>query len=65
MPPKIKPRATGDKATVSSVKPLLMHDVTNPKASANAASRRRITAIQPASGSANHARHHASPRTQS
>lgn len=65
MHPKIKNRPAGVPATVGSVKPLLLHDVTQQNASANAASRRRLVATQPASGSANHARHHVSPQAQS
>jgi hypothetical protein len=62
MHPKIKPRPIGGKSTVT---PVMVHDVTNPVASASAASRRRMVATQPASGTANHARHHASPKSQS
>ena len=65
MHPKIKNRPEGVAASPSPVKPQLLHDVTNPSASANAASRLRMHAVQPASGTANHARHHASPKTQS
>jgi len=64
MHPKIKPRPAGGIAAISVVKPLLLHDVVNPKASANAASRKRQQAIEPASGTANHARHHVSRKTQ-
>lgn len=65
MHPKIKSRPAGAPPTVGSVKPLLLHDVTKQTGSANAASRRRLIATQPASGSANHARHHVSRKTQS
>ena len=65
MHPKIKNRPVGQKAAVNSPKPPLVHDVTKQTASANAASRRRIVATQPASGSANHSRHHVSPKGQS
>ena len=65
MHPKIKNRASGGTTAASTVKPMLLHDVTNQSASANAASRRRMIAMQPASGTANHARHHASPKAQS
>ena len=64
MHPKIKNRPTDEQAAPSTVKPLVLHDVTNQSASANDASRRRMVAIQPASGSANHARHHVSRHTQ-
>jgi len=65
MHPKIKNRAIGDKPALGAVRPLLLHDVTNPVASATAASRQRLVATQPASGRANHARHHVSRHTQS
>lgn len=65
MHPKIKNRPTGENAAASPVEPLVLHDVTKQTASANAASRRRLTATQPASGSANHDRHHVSRHTQS
>ena len=65
MHPKIKNRTAGAASAISTVKPLLLHDVTNQTASANAASRRRMTATQPASGTADHARHHASRQSQS
>ena len=64
MHPKIKRRPTAPKTPVTTVKPLLLHDVTNPVASANDASRHRTIATQPASGAANHARHHVSRHTQ-
>lgn len=65
MHPKIKNRPVGTKKpAANTVKPLLLHDVGKLTASANAASRRRITAKLPASGPANHARHHASPKSQ-
>jgi hypothetical protein len=64
MHPKIKRRAAGETAVVGVVKPLILHDVTRQTSSANAASRRRAVAIQPASGSANHARHHVSRQAQ-
>jgi len=63
--PKIKNRSAAGKLAVTTVKPLLLHDVTQQTASANAASRRRLVALQPASGTANHARHHVSRHTQS
>ena len=56
MHPKIKSRPAGEEAPVRTVKPLMLHDVTNQTASANAASRRRLIATQPTSGTANHAR---------
>jgi len=65
MHPKIKKRPAGGKPPINTVKPLLLHEVTNQMASANDASRHRLVATQPASGSANHARHHVSRHTQS
>lgn len=67
MHPKIKTRPTAGKTPVGPgpVKPPMLHDVTNQTASANAASRRRMSATQPASGTANHSRHHAPPHSQS
>jgi hypothetical protein len=65
MHPKIKSRATGDSTEVASVKPIMLHDVAKQAASANAASRHKIVATQPASGTANHARHHVARQTQS
>jgi hypothetical protein len=65
MHPKIKTRLTADKSTTSAVKPLLLHEVAKPTAPANPAARRRQIATQPASGTANHARHHVSRHTQS
>ena len=67
MHPKLKNRPSAENVpgnAVNSVKPLVLHEVTNPVASANAASRRRLVAVQPASGTANHARHHVSRHTQ-
>jgi hypothetical protein len=65
MHPKIKRRPAGATVSTATVKPLLLHDVTNPKASAAAASRRRRIASQPAAGPANHARHHVPRQSQS
>jgi hypothetical protein len=65
MHPKIKNRPAGGQASGGTVKPRMMHDVINLTASANAASRRRMFATQPASGTANHARHHVSRHAQS
>ena len=64
MHPEIKRRPTGEKTKINAVKPLVLHDVINQAASANDASRHRLVAIQPASGTANHARHHVSRHTQ-
>jgi len=65
MHPKIKRRPTNEKTKISAVRPLVLHDVIKRVASANDASRHDLTATQPASGSANHARHHVSRHTQS
>lgn len=65
MHPKIKNRPAGETTSVRTVRPLVLHDVTNQNASASAASRRRLTPNQPASGRANHARHHVAPHSQS
>lgn len=65
MHPKLKNRpAPGGKTVVRAVKPLLLHDVANQAASANDASRHPSRAVQSASGTANHARHHVSRHTQ-
>ena len=65
MHPKIKTRPAGGNIIPGAVRPALLHDVTNPSASANAASRRHMLAKQPASGVANHSRHHVSRQSQS
>jgi hypothetical protein len=65
MSPKIKSRSTNEKTSVITVQPPVLHDVTNQAAPAKPASRRPVIATQPASGVANHARHHVSRRTQS
>jgi hypothetical protein len=65
MHPKIKNRPAGGQASGSTVKPPMLHDVTNLTALSNAASRRHMIATQPASGTANHARHHVSRHAQS
>jgi hypothetical protein len=63
MHPKIKNRAAGTES--GTVKPLLLHDVAHPAASANAASRQRVIPARAARDAANHARHHISRQTQS
>ena len=65
MPPKIKSRPAGETAPGSTLKPLVLHDVTDQTVSAKAASRRPMVATQPAAGTANHARHHVSRHAQS
>jgi len=64
MSTKIKLRSPGDSASPRTVKPLRLHDVTNLESSANAAVRRRLSVVPPASGPANHARHHVSRSAQ-
>ena len=64
MHPKIKNRPAGDPSSKGTAKPLMLHDVTKQTASANAASRRSMVPNQPASGSANHSRHHVSQSKQ-
>ena len=64
MHPKIKNRPKGTKPADGGVEPLLPHEVTNQSASFDTASRRNNGAIQPLSGSANHARHHVYRKTQ-
>jgi hypothetical protein len=64
MHPKIKNRPTNEPASAGAVSPPLVHDVTKQTASALAASRHPLIATQPASGPANHARHHVSRTTQ-
>ena len=55
----------GAKPAIRSVKPLILHDVTNPSAAAKAAARRRLTALQPQPRAQDHARHHVSRHAQS
>jgi hypothetical protein len=62
---KIKSRSTTGTTSVITIQPPVLHDVTNQTASAKPASRRPLIATQPASGVANHARHHVSRQTQS
>jgi len=64
MHPKIKNRPTSEPASASAVSPPLVHDVTKQTASAIDASRHSLIATQPASGAANHARHHVSRHSQ-
>ncbi|MBI3887129.1 MAG: hypothetical protein HY302_15590 [Opitutae bacterium] len=65
MNPKIKSRPANEKISGRTVEPVVAHEVTQQTASANAASRQRRIAVQPASGTANHARHHAARKAQS
>jgi hypothetical protein len=48
MQPRAKPRPPGEKVTARPVPHLGLHDVTNPSASARAASLRRMIANAPA-----------------
>jgi hypothetical protein len=62
---KIKSRrSTVENASTGTVEPPALHDVINQKASAKPAPRRPLIATQPASGAANHARHHVSKQMQ-
>jgi len=63
MQSKVKTRPAGTKSALRTVKPLMLHDVTNTTAPASAAPRRRF-ALQPAPAAAYHARHHVSRQTQ-
>jgi hypothetical protein len=65
MHPKIHSRPASEKRPVGNVKPLLLHDVTNPVASVRSAVRQRLAVPRSALGGASHARHHVSRRTQS
>ncbi len=67
MHPKIKNRPAAGKnpAPITTVKPLLLHEVANQNASAVAASRRRLSAKKCVPAVANHARHHVSRLAQS
>jgi hypothetical protein len=64
MHPGIKNRPIGEKALINTVKPLLLHDVTNPATPANVASRRRLVARQSTPDLPNHLRHHVSRNSQ-
>ena len=67
MHPKIKSRPTAGKTPdpITTVKPLLLHEVTNQNASAVDASRHRLAAKKSVTATANHARHHVSRLAQS
>jgi hypothetical protein len=62
MPTKTKNRRPGRETTVSPVKHLLLHEVTDRTDWGFAASRR---AVPLAAGAPNHARHHVSRQSQS
>jgi hypothetical protein len=64
MHPKIKNRPSSAGSVTGTVRPLMLHEVTNRPDSDNAAARRRMVAAQHAAGAANHARHHVSRHTQ-
>ncbi len=61
MHPKIKGRSIDGKAASDAAKTVMPDGAAGQTVSA----RRRTIAIQPASGTANHSRHHVSRRTQS
>lgn len=67
MHPKIKnrPAAGKTRGPITTVKPLLLHEVTNQNASAVAASRHAQAAKKSVPAVANHARHHVSRLAQS
>jgi hypothetical protein len=65
MAPKIKTSPNSAKPAARLKKPQKAADATNQKTWAKAASRQSLIAIKPASGSANHARHHAPVKAQS
>lgn len=62
---KINRRSISGKISPITLQPPVLHDVSTQAALAKPASRRPLIATQPASGTANHARHHVSRRTQS
>jgi hypothetical protein len=64
MHPKIKSRPAGATFPVRSVKPLLLHEVANPAAPAQPASRRGVPVPKSATATSNHLRHHVSRRAQ-
>ena len=67
MHPKIQNRPVTEKTSgpITRVEPLLLHEVTNPNASAEDASRHRLAAKKSITATANHARHHVSRSAQS
>ena len=65
MHPKIKPRPSGGDPTLPSVKPPLVHDVSNVQASAKAASRSHPLAPPSPVKPTSHALHHVSLKKQS
>jgi len=64
MPQKIKERPAGENGSHPIVEPVRSHEVANRAVLARAAARSRSAPNQPASGAANHARHHESRKTQ-
>lgn len=64
MPAKTKVTPAGGLPRVSTLKPPMLHDVTNRSPAINAASRRRMIATQTASTTANHSRRAVSERQQ-
>jgi hypothetical protein len=64
MHPTKKTRMPHSEPIINSVRPLMLHEVTNQVASNVAAARRRMVPSQPSSGTANHSRHHVSRQTQ-
>lgn len=65
MPPANIVQPAGEPSAAPGLKTLLLRTVTQPTAAAKAASRRRRLAIEPASGPADHSRHHVPRNAQS
>jgi hypothetical protein len=64
MTPKSKSRPAGGNPAASTLKTLMLHDVTNRKPPVNVAARRPMVPPPSATGTANHARHHVSRQAQ-
>jgi hypothetical protein len=64
MHPKAKTDTKERKMVVETIRPLMLHEVSNQVASNVEAARRKEVPVQPASGTADHARHHVSRQTQ-
>ena len=65
MHPKTKTGAVEGKTDTDAIRTLMQHETSNQVVSNKEAARRSRSPIQPASGAANHARHHVSRQTQS
>jgi hypothetical protein len=64
MPSKINNRPAGGTPVVTTLKTLMLHDVTNRNPPVNVAARRPMVPPPSATGTANHARHHVSRQAQ-